>query len=77
MFTTKDMAGVSYPHGDAIIIAEMTGNYNIRRILIDMRSSADMLYTTAYDQMTLGREKITGMIALLTGLLIKFIFLER
>lgn len=48
MFTTKYMVSVNYPHDDAIVIAAMIGNYSICRILIDMGSSTDILYTTTW-----------------------------
>lgn len=67
MFTTEYMVSVNYLHDDSIVIAAMIGNYSICRILIDMGSSTDILYTTTYDQMKLGREKIIGMITPLTG----------
>lgn len=48
-FTTKDMAWISYPHDDVMVIIAMIGNYNIQRILIDTGSSVDILYATTYD----------------------------
>ncbi|KAB1201111.1 hypothetical protein CJ030_MR0G005049 [Morella rubra] len=57
-FTKKDIAGIEYPQDDTLVIDAMIGNYKIQRILIDTGSSADILYTTAYYQMKLGKEAL-------------------
>ena len=66
-FTLEDMAGIEYLHDDALVIDTLIGNYKIRRILIDTESSANILYTTAYDQMKLGREALRKEGTRLTG----------
>ncbi|KAL0367051.1 UNVERIFIED_CONTAM: hypothetical protein Sradi_3595200 [Sesamum radiatum] len=41
-------------HNDALVITASLANYEVGRIFIDSRSSADILFGEAYDQMQLG-----------------------
>ncbi|KAL0439208.1 UNVERIFIED_CONTAM: hypothetical protein Slati_2403800 [Sesamum latifolium] len=41
-------------HNDALVITTGLANYEVGRIFIDSRSSADILFGEAYDQMQLG-----------------------
>ena len=44
---------VHHPHCDALIIKAMTANNNVHRILMDNRSSVDILYYQAFQRMGL------------------------
>ncbi|KAL0434413.1 UNVERIFIED_CONTAM: hypothetical protein Slati_2775600 [Sesamum latifolium] len=41
-------------HNDALVITALLANYEVGRIFIDSRSSADILFGEVYDQMQLG-----------------------
>ena len=43
-FTDKDVGRIHHPYDDAIVITLLIVDYTTRRVLIDNRSSADILY---------------------------------
>ena len=43
-FTDEDARRVHHPHDDAVVITLLIADYTTRRVLIDNRSSADILY---------------------------------
>ncbi|KAL0462074.1 UNVERIFIED_CONTAM: hypothetical protein Slati_0095000 [Sesamum latifolium] len=53
-FGRAERSGPQTIHNDALIITAMIANYEVGRIFIDSRSSADILFEKAYDQMQLG-----------------------
>lgn len=57
-FSEDDYAGISRPHTDALVVSMQIGNHNVRRILVDNGSSADILYWSAFSHLGISREKI-------------------
>ncbi|XP_065623394.1 uncharacterized protein LOC136064893 [Quercus suber] len=55
-FTDEEAERIHHPHDDAIVIALLIADYTTRRVLIDNRSSADILYYPAFQQMRIGRD---------------------
>ncbi|KAL0402119.1 UNVERIFIED_CONTAM: hypothetical protein Slati_4241800 [Sesamum latifolium] len=53
-FGRAERSGPQTTHNDALVITATIANYEVRRIFIDSRSSADILFGEAYDQMQLG-----------------------
>ena len=54
-FTEVDTQGVQFPHNDAVVVSLNIANYDVRRILVDNESSADILFYSAFSRMaTLG-----------------------
>ena len=47
-FTNEDVERVHHPHDDAIVITLLIANYTTRRVLVDNRSSTDILYYPAF-----------------------------
>ena len=47
-FTDKEAERIHYPHDDAIVITLLIADYTTRRVLVDNRSSADILYYPAF-----------------------------
>ncbi len=43
-FTNQDLEGVQLPHSNALVVTMRVGNFNIKRILIDPGSSAEIKY---------------------------------
>ncbi|XP_058189241.1 uncharacterized protein LOC131306828 [Rhododendron vialii] len=61
IFSEEDIKGVQISHDDPLIITIVVANYLTRRVLIDNRSSVDILYLHAYDQLKIGRGRLKPM----------------
>ena len=57
-FTDEDAARIHHPHDDAIVITLLIADYTTRRVLVDNRSSANILYYPAFQQMKFGRDQL-------------------
>ena len=57
-FTNDDLRGMYLPHYDALAISVVITNFNVQRILVDNRSSADILFISAFDKMKIGLDKL-------------------
>jgi hypothetical protein len=53
-FSEKDGTGVSQPHDDALVLSLKINTHRVRRILIDIGSSADVMYFDAFTKMVYG-----------------------
>ena len=67
-FIEKDARWVHHPHDDALVINLTIANHNTRRVLVDNRSSVDILYYLAFQQMRIGKEWLMPSDILLEGL---------
>ena len=52
-FTEDDARGVHYPHDDALVIKLRINDFEVRHVLVDSGSSADILFKAAFDQLQL------------------------
>ena len=52
-FTEEDAQGVQFPHNDVIVVSMNIANYDVRRILVDNGSSADILFYDAFSRMSI------------------------
>ena len=66
-FSDKDLVGVQAPHDDPLVLTLMVANYQVRRVLVDSGSSADILFTPAYDSLHLDRERLQPVRTPLVG----------
>ena len=57
-FTEEDARCLHYSHNDALIVSIRVGDYNAYRVLVDNRSSADILYYPAFQQMRIEKERL-------------------
>ncbi|XP_057464641.1 uncharacterized protein LOC130754441 [Actinidia eriantha] len=57
-FSSDDLRGLHLPHDDALVVSAVIANFNVQRILIDSGSSADILFTSAFEKMKIGLEKL-------------------
>ncbi|XP_059439812.1 uncharacterized protein LOC132172342 [Corylus avellana] len=57
-FSDEDYEGISFPHTDALVVTLAVANHNMHRILVNNRSSADILYLPAFKQLNIGQEKV-------------------
>ena len=46
IFIDRDLEGVQLPHSDALVVTMKIGNFDVKRILIDPRSSTEIMYNS-------------------------------
>ena len=61
------MEGCQHPHDDPLVIKTIVVNKTIHRVLVDNGSSADIIFTSAFYKMGIGREKLEPVNAYLRG----------
>ena len=66
-FTNEDAERIHHPHNNAIIITLLIADYTTRRVLVDNRSSADILYYPAFQHMRLGQDQLHPVNSPLVG----------
>ena len=66
-FLDFDMEGCQHPHDNPLMIKAIVANKTIHRVLVDNRSSSDIIFASAFDQMGIGREKLEPVNAYLRG----------
>jgi hypothetical protein len=66
-FSDEDYAGVSLPHTDALVVSLIIANHQLRRILIDPGSSANILFKSAFDHMSIPQDRVVLVICHLLG----------
>ena len=66
-FSDFDMEDCQHPHDDSLVIKSIVANKTIHRVLVDNGSSADIIFTSAFDKMGIGREKLEPVNACLRG----------
>ena len=57
-FSDSDLEGCQHPHDDPLVIRAVVANKTVHRVLIDNESSADIIFTSAFDKMGIGRERM-------------------
>jgi hypothetical protein len=57
-FSNEDFVGVSLPYSDALVVILAIANHKIRRVLADSGSSADIIYKSAFELMSMGQGKL-------------------
>lgn len=66
-FSDKDYAGVSLPHTDTLVVTMTIANFQLRRILVDTRSSADILFKSAFDHMSIPWGRVVPVVCHMLG----------
>ena len=66
-FSDSDMEGCQHPHDDPLMIRVVVANKIIYRVLVDNGSSVDIIFTSAFDKMGIGREKLEPVNTYLRG----------
>lgn len=67
-FTEKVAREIHQQYDDALVVSITLANRKVFRVLVDNKSSADVLYAAAFDKMNIGRENLK----LIRTLLISF-----
>ncbi|XP_010258706.1 PREDICTED: uncharacterized protein LOC104598369 [Nelumbo nucifera] len=58
-FTDDNLQGVQTPHDNALVITAEVANFEVRWILVDTGSSADVLFEDAFEKFGMDREWLT------------------
>lgn len=67
-FTRKDLEGIQHPHTDALIITVGIGKrFDVKRVLVDRGSAADILYYDLFRKLGLSEQHLTPAATLLVG----------
>ena len=58
-FSDEDKVGTIQPHDDALVVTLRIGRYDVRRVMVDQGSAADIMYPDLYKGLGLkpGRSK--------------------
>ena len=63
----SDLEGCQHPHDYPLVIRAVVANKTIHRVLVDNGSSADIIFSSAFDKMGIGREKLEPVSTHLRG----------
>ena len=59
-FSDEDKIGTIEPHNDALMVTLRIGGYNVKRVMIDQGSAADIMYPDLYRRLNLKLENLTA-----------------
>lgn len=57
-FRSKDLEGMSFPHNDALVIPTIIVDSEVKRILVDNKSTSNILSHEAFIQMDISAEQL-------------------
>ena len=66
-FSDSDMEGCQHPNDDPLVIRVIVANKTVHKVLIDNGSSADIIFSSTFEKMGIGREKLKLVSAHLLG----------
>ncbi len=66
-FSDEDLKGIETPHDDAMVVSMVVNKFDVKRVLIDNGSSANILYFDAYSRMGMAEKQLRRMNAPLVG----------
>ncbi|XP_062151942.1 uncharacterized protein LOC133860331 [Alnus glutinosa] len=66
-FSNEDLARVSFPHSDALVVTLAIANHSIHRVLVDIGSSADIIYKSAFKLMSIEQKELAPIRGPLIG----------
>ena len=66
-FSKFDLQGCQHPHDNPLVIKAIVANKMIHKVIVDNRSSTDIIFASAFDKMGIGREKLEPVNAYLCG----------
>ena len=58
-FSDEDKVGTIQPHDDALVVTLRIGGYDVKRVMIDQGSAADIMYPDLYRGLNLKPENLT------------------
>ena len=57
-FSDKDKLGTIQPHDDALVVTLSIGGYDVKKVLVDQGSSAEIIYSDLYKGLNLMDEDL-------------------
>ena len=66
-FSEEDAQRLHHPHDNTLIVSIWVGDYNTHLVVVDNRSTADILYYSTFQQMRIDRKRLVPTNALLVG----------
>ncbi|XP_077242376.1 uncharacterized protein LOC143882870 [Tasmannia lanceolata] len=57
-FSDADLDGLILPHDDALVLTMLVANWELKKILVDNGSSADILYYHTFERMMIGDDRL-------------------
>ena len=64
-FSDEDKIGTIQPHDDALVITLRIGGYDVKRVMVDQGSAAEIMYPNLYNELNLRAEDLTPYSSLL------------
>ena len=58
-FSDEDKIGTIQPHDDALVITFRIGGYDVKRVMVDQGSAAEIMYPDLYKGLSLRAEDLT------------------
>ena len=58
-FSDEDKIGTIQPHDDALVITFQIGGYDVKRVMVDQGSAAEIMYPDLYKGLSLRAEDLT------------------
>ena len=58
-FSDEDKIGTIQPHDDALVITLRIGGYDVKRVMVDQGSAAEIMYPDLYKGLNLNAEDLT------------------
>ncbi|XP_075633603.1 uncharacterized protein LOC142606087 [Castanea sativa] len=59
-FSKEDKIGIIQPHDDALVVTLRIGGYNVKRVMVDQGSGADIIYPDLFKGLNLKLENLTA-----------------
>ena len=57
-FSDSNLEGCQHPHDDPLVVCAVVANKTVHRVLVGNRSSADIIFASAFDKMGIRRERL-------------------
>ena len=58
-FSEDDKIGTIQPHDDALVVTLRIGGYDVKRVMVDQGSAAEIMYPDLYKRLNLALEDLT------------------
>ena len=58
-FSDEDKVGTIQPHDDALVVTLTIGGYDVKRVMVDQGSGAEIMYPDLYKRLNLRPEDLT------------------
>ena len=66
-FSNKDKLGTVQPHNDALVVTLRIGGYDVKKVMIDQGSTAEIMYPDLFKGLNLKSENLTAHSSLLVS----------